>query len=303
MKMSAAVDEFIADRKSQGRISSTNTEKAYRAKLNAHIDDVENRDPAKTGRRDVKATLRRWEHPNSQRQAHAVLTSFYDWCMEEGFRRDNPARQVSRAKARQVDVYRMTRTEVLALLAASEDSRRDRWVAYLGVCAGARAQEIRGFQGRHFQREGWVWISKDIGKGHRERWVPVLPDLEPIIREIRLQVGPDEFVLPGRRYIDPPLNTVFAESPDTMLSHAALYKQVVRLGGRAGIAGNVTPHTLRHAFGDHIGRGCGERVAQALMGHVKIDTTVSTYMDHPTLDELAVAVQGFTYRKPVPEAA
>jgi hypothetical protein len=75
VKLSAAVDLFVADRRSQGRINSPNTEAAYRAKLDAHAEDVSERDPSKTGRDDVKRTLRRWEHPNSQRQEHAVLTS------------------------------------------------------------------------------------------------------------------------------------------------------------------------------------------------------------------------------------
>jgi integrase len=61
-----------------------------------------------------------------------------------------------------------------------------------GLCAGIRNRELRGRQGRHFQREGWLWISAEIAKGGRERWVPVLPELVPIAREIRATVAPDE---------------------------------------------------------------------------------------------------------------
>ena len=52
-----------------------------------------NRDPARVGREDVKRTLRRWASPNTQGTNRAKLVSFYDWAMEEGIRRDNPARQ------------------------------------------------------------------------------------------------------------------------------------------------------------------------------------------------------------------
>jgi site-specific recombinase XerD len=65
---------------------------------------------------------------------------------------------------------------------------------------------------------------------------------------------------------------------------------------RAGIAAHVHPHLLRHAYGDHVAKYAGLRAAQALLGHASLDTTASTYVDKPGLDELAVSVHGFTYR-------
>jgi hypothetical protein len=40
-------------------------------------------------------------------------------------------------------------------------------------------------QGRHFRRPGWLWVPSDIGKGKKERWIPVISDLEPVWRESR----------------------------------------------------------------------------------------------------------------------
>jgi hypothetical protein len=42
-------------------------------------------------------------------------------------------------------------------------------------------------------------VSRDIAKGDKERWVPVLTDLEPVIAEILLQVDHGKYVIPGRR--------------------------------------------------------------------------------------------------------
>ena len=84
---------------------------------------------------------------------------------------------------------------------------RERRIAHIGICAGARNRELRGLQGRHFQRAGWVWISGDIAKGGRPRWIPVLPELEPIAREIRETVAPDEYVIPAQRWRDPGANS------------------------------------------------------------------------------------------------
>lgn len=62
MKFTAAIDEYLADMKAQGRINSPRTERSYFSRLAMHADDVNNRDPRATGRQDVKRTLRRWSH-------------------------------------------------------------------------------------------------------------------------------------------------------------------------------------------------------------------------------------------------
>jgi hypothetical protein len=69
-----------------------------------------------------------------------------------------------------------------------------------------------------------------------------------------------------------------------------------RVAKWAGIAAHIHPHLLRHAYGDHVARHAGLRAAQALLGHAAVDTTAGTYVDRPTLDELAVSVHGFSYR-------
>jgi hypothetical protein len=54
VKFSAAIDDYIRERRSLGRINSDRTERDYRYVLNKHADDVDNRDPAYTSKEDVK---------------------------------------------------------------------------------------------------------------------------------------------------------------------------------------------------------------------------------------------------------
>jgi hypothetical protein len=82
----------------QGRLNSASSERGYRSTLAAHGEDVSNRDPAYVARDDVKRTLRRWPNPNTQGTNRAKLVSFYDWMVEEGYRKDNPARATPRPK-------------------------------------------------------------------------------------------------------------------------------------------------------------------------------------------------------------
>ena len=55
----------------------------------------------------------------------------------------------------------------------------------------------------------------------------------------------------------------------------------------------MTPHSLRHAYCDHVARHAGLQVAQQAMGHANLATT-ELYLGTPTLDEIALAMRGVT---------
>ena len=294
MKFTAAIDEFIADKRSEGRINSPRTEAGYRLTLETHAADVGNRDPATVGREDVKRTLRRWPHPNTQAYNRAVLVSFYRWCVQEGRRPYNPAEQTRPPKRRPASVYRLTRAEAIRMMRACE-SERERRAVFIGLLAGARNQELRLMQRRHFQRPGAVWFSDDIAKGGRERWVPLLAELQPVVEEILASTAEGDFIVPARRSAGGRAPNIYREKPTVSCSTQALIDIVVAVGQRAGITARIRPHALRHAFGDHVARAAGLRAAQAMLGHADVSTTEETYTGTVMLDELAAAVGWFRY--------
>ncbi len=241
----------------------------------------------------MKRTLRRWSHPNTQATNRSKLVSFYDWAQEEGLRKDNPADQTPRPRRRASTPYRLTERESLAMLMAAGDVRERRAI-YLLMCAGLRNAEIRGLRGLHFERPGFIRVSADIAKGRRERWVPVLADLEPVVAEIVSNVGRDEYVLPAQRFRNPPFNTERQDLRRQPSSSQALRQLVMRVAQRAHIAAHIHPHLLRHAFAGHIARRADTRSAQHLLGHASLGTT-DTYLGPPSLDEMAAAVAGVSF--------
>lgn len=293
MRFDQAIDLYIADMQAQGRLNSASSERGYRSTLVAHAEDISNRDPAYVGRDDVKLTLRRWPNSNTQGTNRAKLVSFYDWTMEEGLRKDNPARQTRRPRRRPALKYRLTGAEALAVLNAARGTR-ERRVIFLGLCAGLRNAELRGLQGRHFSRHGLVWVSADIAKGGRERWVPVIPDLALVVEGIRKEVREAEYVLPAQRFRDPPFNTQRRDLRLRPSSSQALRELVIRVVKRAGISEHVRPHDLRHAYAEHIARATDTRIAQHLLGHATLGTT-DTYLGRPRLDDMVAAVKDATY--------
>jgi integrase/recombinase XerC len=298
MKLSRRIDEYVRDLRSQGRINSPATERSYRSILDRHCEDVLNRDLHYIGREDIKRTLLRWPNPNSQRVARAILVSFYDWAVEEGHLKNNPARQTRRPKRRPTSVYRLTRDEAAAMLEASRGDQRERWAIHLGILAGLRNAELRGLRGINFSRPGFVWVDSSIAKGGRERFIPVLPELERVAHEIRFAVKPDEYVLPAQRWRDAPYNRERMSLAKRPSSSQALRTLVMEIAARAGIQAHVHPHLLRHAFGDHVAKFAGMKNAQYLLGHATVATT-EIYVGQPSLDELAAAVAGFAIRTPV----
>jgi len=225
----------------------------------------------------------------------SMLVSFYDWLVEEGLRPDNPARQTRAPRGREAHVYRLTLEESRRFLAAAR-GRRERRIAYLGVCAGLRRNELRLLQGRHFARDGWVWVSRESAKGGRERWVPVIADLEPVVREIRETTAPDHYVLPATLWVEGSRGLEPKECPERACHAKSIWRTVRRIGRRAGIGAPVHPHMLRHAFADHVTRAAGLRTAQAVLGHASIQTTEG-YLAQPSLDELAEAMAGVRFTR------
>ncbi len=285
-----AIDAYIRDQRTFGRCNGENTALAYRLALRRHHEDIRNRSPFRTDREDIKRTLERW-NGNSQYRNHSVLISFYDWMMTEGLRKDNPARQVRRTKRQEPSVYRMTRAEAAAMMDVCA-TPRERRVIYIGLLTGARVAELAAMQIRHLERPGWVWFSQDIAKGKHERWVPVLPELQPVISETIESVPAQGFVIPSRNQTR---NWREPRAP-IAISRTMVNRIVKDIARRAGIAANIHAHTLRHAFGDHIAHYAGLRVAQALMGHSSVETTARVYTSRPGLDELAGSVRSFRYR-------
>jgi site-specific recombinase XerD len=283
-----AIEDYLHDQQDYGRINSSETVRAYWRALELHAKDAPV-GPLDTDREDVKRTLARWPHPNTRARNQSVLVSFYDWMLTEGRRPDNPARQVRPVKMRKPEIARLTRAEVVALIAACE-ATRERRVVLLGLCTGARASELIGLQGRHFAQEGFVWFSADIAKGQRERWVPVLPELESIVRDLRASCAADHHVI--RAYNN---SGVRLRPPTRPVSYAALSRLFKGVARRAGITRRVHLHLLRHAFGDHVARHAGLHAAQGLMGHASVNTTASTYVERAGLDELAASVQGLRF--------
>ncbi len=283
-----AIELFLEDMFALGRLTTERSAQEYRRTVHKHAEDAGGARPDATTRTEVKATLRRWSHPNTKRRKRTMLVSFYDWMVEEGLRADNPARQIRAPRGREPRVRRLALDEVRAILAAAS-GQTERRMAFLATCAGLRCSELRLLQGQHFSRAGWILVSAEMAKGGRERWIPVMADLEPIVEDIRATGRRGDFILPATRWAESNRRLVPIAEPERPCDRKTIWRTIRRIGRRAGIGTDVHPHQLRHAFADRVARLAGLHAAQALLGHASIQTTEG-YLSKPSPDELLAAM-------------
>ncbi len=129
-------------------------------------------------------------------------------------------------------------------------------------------------------------IIRVVGKGGRERVVPVLPAVR---QAVEAYLGSCPFALEP----DEPL---FRGARGGPLSPRMVQKTTERLRSALGLEPSATPHALRHSFATHLlGRGGDLRTIQELLGHASLSTTqIYTKVDSERLLDV--------YRKAHPRA-
>ncbi|HEX4273421.1 MAG TPA: tyrosine recombinase XerC [Rhizomicrobium sp.] len=125
-----------------------------------------------------------------------------------------------------------------------------------------------------------------LGKGRKERSVPVLPvvgeALDIYVRKIPFDGAPSSPLFLSRR--------------GRAMSAREAQGLMQKLRGSLGLAERATPHALRHSFATHLLSGGGDlRSVQELLGHASLSTTqIYTEIDTRQLRE--------TYEKAHPRA-
>ncbi len=171
---------------------------------------------------------------------------------------------------------------------------RDRAILELFYACGLRASELCGL------REGDINVDgaylRCMGKGRKERVTPIgrkaLEALEAYLRDLRpqlLQTGLERgrWKVPLTRAVAATL-PLFLSRTGGPLERTAMWDLVRREAKRQGMAGKVSPHTLRHSFATHLLEGGADlRVVQELLGHASITTTeIYTHVQTRRLQEI-----------------
>jgi integrase/recombinase XerC len=221
----------------------------------------------------------------SAARALAAIRSWFKWLAKEGKVAQNPALLVSTPK-RPLHLPRVPSMEevnrVLDSLegptrrneaAAAAWPERDRVIFELLYGCGIRNSELVGLNmGSVKWRDDAVLVR---GKGKKERLVPLGDEAAAALR-IYLPLREGKLMAAGKGGLvhDGPLLMNLRMRGDCRLTTRSVGRIVKAIALSRGLAADVHPHTLRHAFGTHmLEEGADLRAIQEMLGHERLSTT------------------------------
>lgn len=205
--------------------------------------------------------------PETRRSYRASLRAFYSWAHAKGFMRIDPSFGLPgitppppKPRPAPDDV---TDNALRAL------DLRVRMANMILTFTGMRRHEAAKLHTRDVEWLGDGWVLRIIGKGGRERIIPIDDRLAAVLRAL-----PPGFVFPGH--------------VDGHISASYLGKLV-----SASMPDGWTAHTLRHRFASlaySVERDI--RAVQELLGHAKVTTTqIYTYIPEESLRRAAAGAR------------
>jgi integrase/recombinase XerC len=206
-------------------------------------------------------------------RALAAIRSWFGWLARTGQIEQNPARLVSTPKLPK-HLPRVPGAEQLnqAFNAPNTETawpERDRVIMELLYGCGIRNAELVGLNLDDIQWGNECLLVR--GKGRKERYVP-LGDAAAIAVRNYLPHRADK-LLDAKRTSEALLLNVRLRG-DGRLTTRSVGRIVKHLALSHGLAADVHPHTLRHAFGTHmLEEGADLRAIQEILGHARLSTT------------------------------
>lgn len=208
---------------------------------------------------------------NTTRARHlAAVRSFYRWlARRQGI--DNPAVKLiatPRAKrpvpkALPPEQARAVAEEAGAVSDRAMVQARDEALFTLLYGCGLRIAEALALDVRDAPMPGSNAMLRVVGKGSKQRVVPVLPAVRDAIAAW--------LTLHPSRSPDAPL---FVGVRGARLDPAVAQRTMRLFRRQRGLPEHATPHALRHSFATHLLEGGGDlRAIQELLGHASLSTT------------------------------
>ncbi len=211
----------------------------------------------------------------------AAVKSFFRFLAAEGRVDRDPTEDIDSPKVDKSLPKYLTVEEVNSLLEQPSKSRtpealRDQAMLEMLYATGMRVSELVGLDVEDLDvEEGFV---RCLGKGSKERMVPIHPDAAGIVLA---------YVTKGRPHLtfngDEP--ALFVNRRGERLTRQGLWLILKGYASKANITCSVTPHVLRHSFATHmLQRKADLRHVQGWLGHANISTT--QVYTHLTRDHL-----------------
>lgn len=220
---------------------------------------------------------------SSQSRLVSTIRAFYKFLLFENYVDEDPSEQIVSPKISRKLPDIISENEISKIIDAidlsEEQGERNRAILEVLYGCGLRVSELTNLRiSDLFFDQNLIRI---IGKGNKERIVPINSEAQKCIRIYKDEVRVFQNILKGEEDI------LFLNRRGKRLTRAMIFTIVRTLTEKAGIRKKVSPHTFRHSFASHmVNRGADIRIVQDLLGHSSITTTeIYTHLDQRKIRE------------------
>jgi integrase/recombinase XerC len=205
---------------------------------------------------------------SSSARSLSTLRNFFRF-LERGDYAHNPAIKAVRTPRLPKSVPKaLDEDEALAAIRGAGEAQHEPWLAARDTAlmlllygCGLRIGEALSLTCRESPEGETLRV---LGKGRKERIVPVLPVVREAIAAYRA-------ICP---FSDLPSAPLFVGARGKALNPGVVQRQLRTLRRRLGLPETATPHALRHSFATHLlAKGGDLRTIQELLGHASLSTT------------------------------
>lgn len=257
----------------QGRNVSKYTLRSYGDDIKQYLAYVkENRVdwdiPSRLGRLDIEQFLHFLDKKKltgrSRARKLSSIRQFFKFLTVNEIIKNNIAESVIPPMKEEKDPIVLVQNEYKALLFEAQGNVRDYAILQLILQTGLRVSELVNLTLDDVDMENKALIVRQ-GKGKKDRQIPLnTKAIEALKSYLPIRDTTSSF------------NNVFLARNSTSLHTRTIWLMVKKYIKKAGIRKPAKVHTLRHTFGTYmINNGMGLKPLQELMGHKKIDTTMT----------------------------
>jgi len=221
--------------------------------------------------------------PNSISRKLSAIRTFCKFACREGRLRKDFTANIEGMRGVKRLPGALTIEEVSSLLSQPDSGNaagaRDKAMLETLYATGVRVSELVNLRLPDVNTS--VGFIRCMGKGSKERIVPLGKVAIQYLTRYLSSSRP-RFARSGSS------EYLFLTNRGRKMSRVGFWKVVKKYAARAGIAKNITPHTLRHSFATHLLQGGADlRSIQEMLGHADIATTqVYTHVSREKLKEV-----------------
>ncbi len=202
------------------------------------------------------------------------IRTFFKYAFSHKLIEVNPTEDLETPKIEKKIPVSLSYDQVLKLFEQPETNTllgfRDRVIMELFYSSGLRVSELVALSRNDFDQQNLLVRLK--GKGKKERVIPITKNAADWIK--KYLEHPERYISTDGHHMQLDPLAIFLNKRGTRLTTRSVDRNFDKYLKASGLAGKVTPHTIRHTIATHwLENGMDLKTIQVILGHSSLATT------------------------------